>query len=267
MITDRLWQSVLQVEESAFRCPHSYELISEISELAKDSRDNAVSKSENIFFLQYHEDRLGLQSNQFGFFYLDFDEQIEYRRKNEMGKKDILLKALGYKSSPFRVLDLTAGLLVDSWFMSQQGLEVIAVERHPVVYLLIQDALLRSHKKQNIQIVFSSATQYLKSSDEVFSAIYFDPMFPQKEKKKSLPRKQMQIFRQLVGADEDAQDVLELAVNSDERLGFKADRVILKRPDKSNLNEGFAESLKKRILHSYSGTSVQFDVYRSGKTI
>lgn len=255
---------ILTLDESLKDCTHSQDLISNLRLLLNSSQK---STDQVKFVLKCRQGILGLYSEEFDFFYLDFDQQIEYRRKNDLGKKDLLFKALGFRHLPFKVLDLTAGLLVDSWFMSQHGIEVVAVERHPIVFLLIQDALVRSEKKGSLKLIHMPAEQYLTTAKESFSAIYFDPMFPQNPKKKSLPRKQMQIFRQLVGPDLDAQSVLSCALNLDGKSSVVTDRVVLKRPDKSVLKDGMDDIILKNWMHSYKGTSIQFDVYRPSKIV
>ncbi|MGO2403831.1 MAG: class I SAM-dependent methyltransferase, partial [Vibrio litoralis] len=56
---------------------------------------------------------------------------------------------------------------------------------------------------------------------------YLDPMYPHPENKKksALVKKEMRVFQSLVGADNDADDLLEPA------LQLATKRVVVKRPD------------------------------------
>src|SRR5690606_9993822 len=103
---------------------------------------------------------------------------------------------------------------------------------------------------QRIQLVTGRAHDILaqmimSSRPEV---IYLDPMFPERQKS-ALVKKEMRIFREVVGDDEDAQDLLEVA------LQIATKRVVVKRPRKS-------ETIGPRKPgHQLIGTSSRFDVY------
>ncbi|MFZ4403450.1 MAG: class I SAM-dependent methyltransferase [Pseudobdellovibrionaceae bacterium] len=182
---------------------------------------------------------------------INFDlDQKNYRRKNSRGFKDPLLKAVGLGKGTHNVLDLSAGLGIDSVFFAQNGLKVTAVERHPLVYFLLQKALQQTTRKDlgPLEFIFSEAEDYLKQySPEKWECIYFDPMYPEK-KKSSLPRQQMQVFRQMIGADLDAEGVLKLALEQN------CQRVVIKRPLHS-------EFLLRQPLQSIEGKTVRFDIY------
>ena len=174
----------------------------------------------------------------------------EFFKKSSL-QKELLAKALGVKGS-FRpkVLDLTAGLLGDSLLMLAFGCEVVASERHPVIQFLIQSALKNAQhpKLQKFKFLPQDAFQVLQT-EEIFEAIYFDPMFEDANEKAS-PRKEMRIFRSLVGSDQDALKVFELAREK------KAKRLVVKRPRQS-VNLGTEPSVQ------YIGKSTRYDVYFS----
>ena len=81
--------------------------------------------------------------------------------------------------------------------------------------------------------------------------IYLDPMFPQK-KKSSLPRKEMVLFRSLVGDDTDSEELLQIALKT------AKERVVVKRPLKS-------APILKEPQHSFEGNSVRYDLYLVSK--
>lgn len=174
----------------------------------------------------------------------------EFFKKSSL-QKELLAKALGVKG-PFRpkVLDLTAGMLGDSLMMLAFGCEVVASERHPVIQFLIQSALKNAQhpKLQKFTFLPQDALKTLENSDN-FDAIYFDPMFEDANEKAS-PRKEMRIFRSLVGSDQDALEVFKRAKEK------KAKRLVIKRPRQS-VNLGIEPSVQ------YIGKSTRYDVYFS----
>lgn len=185
---------------------------------------------------------------------IEFDRELirheEYLKKSSV-HKEILARALGVKG-PHRpqVLDLTAGMLGDSLLMLAFGCEVWAVERHPVIRFLIQSALKNAQHPKLSQFHFeASEAQTILSSDLKTEVIYFDPMFEDANEKTS-PRKEMRIFRNLVGSDRDATEVFHAA------LSKKPKRLVVKRPRQS-------VTLGKGPSVQYIGKSTRYDVYFS----
>ena len=185
-------------------------------------------------------------------FTVDFDEnKKDYARKNKQGGQELLIKALSGEKKYRNVLDLSAGLAIDAVFLSQCGFQVTALERNPVLYFLLTQALEKTQRSDlsELRFILSDSGHFLKnlSLDHFYQVAYFDPMYPEK-KKSALPRKEMQIFRELVGADEDSQEVLKLTLQKN----FQ--RVVVKRPLKS-------EFLLPGVTHSFKGTTVRYDLY------
>ena len=187
-------------------------------------------------------------------FAIDFDNnKMDYQRKN-ISKKNILAKAIGLKSSPLRVLDLTAGLGIDAVHMSMLGCKVVSLERNPTLFALLDQAWKNSTRPEvkKIQFLHADAKEFLTSQgsnlQKDFDVIYYDPMYPEK-KKTALPRKEMKMFRELIGSDNDIDEVVECAI------GTQIRRIVVKRPKN-------AETLKLRqkpIL--FAGTTVQYQVF------
>lgn len=211
-------------------------------------------KKNNLdhFDLTEEEDGLYVTGSGGRKFAIDFDEnKKDYSRKNKKGGQDLLIKALSGEKKFRNVLDLSAGLAIDAIFLSQCGFQVTAVERNPVLYLLLTQALETSQRSDlsELRFILADSMQFLKnlSGDHFYQVVYFDPMYPEK-KKSSLPRKEMQIFRELVGSDEDSQEVLKLALQKN----FQ--RVVVKRPLKSDF-------LLPGVIHSFKGKTVRYDLY------
>lgn len=186
---------------------------------------------------------------------IDFDKNhLDYQRKGHRGKSELVAKALGVAKGYRRVLDLSVGLAVDSVFLTQLGFQVTGVERSPVLYALLKEAFARTQKDylKSYQLYFADSLSFLKEHKGQFDidCIYFDPMYPHK-KKSALPKQEMVVFRDLVGHDQDAAEVLK------EALTWPVQRVVVKRPI-------HAEELLPGVRHSYEGKVVRYDTYVVG---
>lgn len=178
----------------------------------------------------------------------------ELRRHEDFFKKqsiqrELLAKAIGVKGSfrP-RVADLTAGMLGDTLLMLSFGCEVIAIERNPLICLLIQSALRNSNHPALRRLTFIAATaQDFINSDHQIDSYYLDPMFDDPNNK-SLPKKEMRIFRSFIGEDKDAKEVFMRLKEK------KKGRIIVKRPRLSQL-------LGDKPSISFMGKSTRYDVY------
>lgn len=180
---------------------------------------------------------------------INFETDMEYLKHKTSITKEPLSRALGGGKKGLRVLDLSAGLAIDSIFLVQLGYQVIALERNPLIYLALEaaydDSSIELQKK--INFIFSDANNFIKQTNTEFDVCYFDPMFPQK-KKSALAKQEMIMFKNLVGDDADAQQVLEIALDSGK---FK--RCVVKRPLK-------ADALL-RPTGSIKGKIIRFDIY------
>lgn len=174
-----------------------------------------------------------------------------YSLKNEPLAKSLSVKGDGSSL----VIDATCGTGKDAVLLLKFGAKVMAFERHPIVAALFFDALCRAKKQDDLftellNTRFSyrhqSAFDYQLEEEAV---IYLDPMYPHPEKKKSaLPRKEMQLFRLVVGDDSDAEKLFTWANTSN------AKRVVVKRPLDAPL-------IHPAIVHQYIGKSTRYDLY------
>lgn len=174
----------------------------------------------------------------------------EYFRKSGI-KSELLARAIGIKGPERpRVLDLTAGMLGDSLLFLSFGCEVWAVERNPVIQFLVSSALQNAtHTKlQNFHFLPEDARSVLEGPCH-WDVIFFDPMYEDANPKAS-PRKEMRIFRNVVGKDPDALEVFHRA------RALKPRRLVVKRPLKS-IHLGEKPSVE------YIGKSTRYDVYFS----
>lgn len=189
------------------------------------------------------------------------------RRARQSGKQLLLAKAVGIRSgSPApRVVDATAGLGRDAFALALLGCRVTALERSPVVAALLEDALGRARESARdepvrealgrIDLEVAEAQAWLSafSESERPEVICLDPMFPHKNKQ-ALSGKEMQILQRLLGPDDDADDLLEIA------LKVAISRVVVKRPSHAPVLTGQGGDCKP--VRSHKGKAIRFDVYK-----
>jgi 16S rRNA (guanine1516-N2)-methyltransferase len=167
---------------------------------------------------------------------------------------DLIAKAVGAKQN-LTVLDATAGLGQDAFILASYGCEVRMLERSPIVHALLEDGLERAKNDKDLaniiqrmslsqgdaKLVLPTLSQHEKPD-----VVYLDPMYPESGKS-AAKRKEMRLFRELVGDDTDVQDVFEMALET------ALNRVVLKRPLK-------APTFGKPSFIT-KGTTLRFDVY------
>ncbi|MGZ3773791.1 MAG: class I SAM-dependent methyltransferase [Pseudobdellovibrionaceae bacterium] len=211
---------------------------------------------ENFFFcFNVETERIYVRDHENRLLEIDFDKNhLDYERKGHRGKNELIAKALGAAKGHRNILDLSVGLGIDSVFLTQLGFQVIGVERSPVLYALLKEAFARTEKEylKSYRLHFADSLEFLKQNKGILAvdSIYFDPMYPHK-KKSALPKQEMVVFRDLVGHDIDAAEVLK------EALTWPVKRVVVKRPI-------HAEELLPGVRHSYEGKVVRYDTYVVG---
>lgn len=226
----------------------------------------AGSQAQVSYVLCCDEAGLALQCDKVGRQPLRVDflaGTMNYRLQQNV-RNELLVKAvLGRKKQEIpSVLDATAGLGGDSALLGMLGCHVTLVERNPVVALLLLDGLVRlsqsadpEHQLLSQRLSFYwGQFQSLRGHDWAGQApdvVYLDPMFPEREKSAQV-KKAMQGFKDVVGADNDSDELLPQAMQ------LAAKRVVVKRSAKAP----FLASRKP--THSLTGRSSRFDVYQCG---
>ncbi|MEX0333235.1 class I SAM-dependent methyltransferase [Vibrio tubiashii] len=190
---------------------------------------------------------------------------VAHRRKFGGGKGQAIAKAAGLnKGATPTILDGTAGLGRDAFVLASLGCKVQMVERHPVVAALLDDGLTRAKSdpeigswvSERMSLIHASSHNALSqlAEDPEFvkpDVVYLDPMYPHPENKKksALVKKEMRVFQSLVGADHDADGLLEPA------LALATKRVVVKRPDYADwLNQ-------QKPMMAIETKKNRFDVY------
>ncbi|MAD44170.1 MAG: rRNA methyltransferase [Oceanospirillaceae bacterium] len=189
---------------------------------------------------------------------------VAHRRRFGGGMGQDIAKAIGvssqYKPS---VVDATAGLGRDTFVLATLGCQVTAIERQPVVAALLADGLERAANDAGIADIIErihfkyGASQNLLaltgSRPYLADIVYLDPMFDHDPKQTAQVKKDMQAFRDIVGQDHDAGDLLAPAWQA------ARCRVVVKRARKAEPLAGKAPS------YAITGKSNRFDVYVKAK--
>ena len=213
------------------------------------------------YLLTLTDSRIELRAPQelgFSPLYVSFNEgHAAHRLRFGGGRGQAIARACGLKSGNTpSVFDLTAGLGRDAFVLASLGCNVTMIERNPVIAVLLEDGLRRARQDSEIgqwvaerlSLVHAPAERWLDQTTETPDVIYLDPMFPER-KKSAQVKKEMQIFHDIVGEDEDADALLSLAT------GVALQRVVVKRPR-------HAPPLAGHKAPAYiEGKSTRFDIY------
>lgn len=207
-------------------------------QLAKKWALPLIAKTETGLVLVLTDTRLELRQlddRKMGAVFVDFaSDALTFRRLHGGGRKEAIAKAVGLKGQNVpRVLDATAGLGRDAFVLAALGCHVDMIERSPVVAALLDDGLgrastdmaLRTWLPEKMHLYHGLSYDLLTHwQGEQPDVVYLDPMFPHR-KKSALVKKEMRLFQQLLGPDEDADGLLIPA------LSLAKQRVVVKRPD------------------------------------
>ena len=152
--------------------------------------------------------------------------ELRHRTIYGGNRSSLLAKAVGAhtKAGAPTVLDATAGLARDAFVLASLGCEVKLIERSKIIFLLLEDAIRRANADQDVasivkkmSLFYGDAIQLIKSEKKILDGvdvIYLDPMFPH-EKRSALVKKEMRICRDIVGDDDDAEELLKNALECD----------------------------------------------------
>jgi len=233
--------------------------------------------------LLFHDDLIELYDRQLNTaISIDFIKgPLAHRQQYGGGRGQAIAKAVGLKSGVTpSILDATAGLAGDAFVLATLGCPITLIERSPVIFTLIENAVERASLNERFQTILQQGFHLINgdANDYIISAlktkktdedekehsnitavmppdvIYIDPMYPER-KKSALVKKDMQILQRLHGKDDNTSELLENA------LLFAKKRVVVKRP----VN---AETLSKKIPNaSIKSKKTRYDIYTIEKMI
>lgn len=188
--------------------------------------------------------------------------KASHRRRFGGGRGQLVARACGLsKGITPSIVDATAGLGRDAFVLASLGASVLMVERVGAIAALLDDGLERARSSVDPEVAAIAAHMQLACGDAArclaaivaaqrFDAqvVHLDPMFPHREKS-ALVKKEMRMFQALVGADDDAPQLLEAA------LEVATHRVVVKRPKGAAPIDGPAPS------HVVEEKNSRYDVY------
>jgi len=190
--------------------------------------------------------------------FIDFiSGKTAYRRKYGHAGGEAIGKAVGIKKGHRpNIVDATAGWGRDAFVLATLGCRVHMIERSEIITKLLEDGLRRAEQdekigtmiKNNLSLTRGDSQHELLHTPFEPEVIYLDPMFPHKEKS-ALVKKEMRILQDVVGQDEDADELLKVS------LHIATKRVVVKRP-------AYADFLAEIKPHTSIKTKKhRFDIY------
>lgn len=191
-------------------------------------------------------------------FTLDFvSGQLGYRLAQGRARQETLVRAIlgRYPVHETRVLDATAGLGRDASLLAAAGIQVTALERDPLLFALLEDALGRAATlewRQRLQLQLADARHFLAglAVTDPFDVIYLDPMF-------AVGDSRAQVKKELVWLKAwlPAQTAEDDAILLQQARCHAKRRVVVKRAAKAPVLGGVAPTA------SLNGKAVRFDIY------
>jgi len=232
------------------------QLAERLSVPLRSSAEDDFDKQE-LFFLSWREGCLKLLDKELlkkGGLAVDIEPRSGEQRSWPAPKQGALAQALGRKTRT--VVDATTGWGQDSLHIFRMGYELVCMERSPVMAELLIDAFNRLAEqdwmqKLNLQpprLLEGNAIALLTTLENQADCIYLDPMFPPKRKKSALARKSMRILHDLLGDDQDKEQLFAAALTA------AGKRIVVKSPD-------YAEPLGGKPNESFQGKLLRYDVY------
>lgn len=162
------------------------------------------------------------------------------------------VRVTGKSISETHLLDATGGLGVDGFMFASAGFNVTMLEKNPLVYTLLLDALKRAEQVPHLKNIVARIRLHHIDAFEWFTknantsnapdVIYLDPMYPIESKMKAMPKKGMALARSLTGRKDRADELVRQA------LKCATDKVVLKRPYYSAESKGTSMVRSSRSL-------------------
>ena len=183
---------------------------------------------------------------------------VAHRRQFGGGRGQALPRAVGMKSGHLPlVVDATAGLGRDAFLLASLGTNVTLIERSDQMHDLLAEALLQASNNSDVADIIGRMTLLQGDARELLprltpDVVLIDPMHPPR-KNSALVKQEMRLLRDIVGTDEDAPDLMRVA------LASARNRVVLKWPQKAEPIAGIPAP-----SHRISGKTTRYDVFMIG---
>ncbi len=191
---------------------------------------------------------------------VDFVEgSVAHRLRFGGGRGQDLAKAMGLRAGKTpTIVDATAGLGRDSFLLASLGARVILIERSEQMHeLLVQGMKRAAREGGQFREIIGRMTLLKGDALDLIpelpsEAILIDPMHPER-KNSALVKQDLRQVREIVGTDDDAADLVQLAIKHARK------RVVLKWPAKADPIEGV-----KKCTHQIIGKTTRYDVFMIG---
>jgi len=177
-----------------------------------------------------------------------------FRRGGERGHP--LVRAAGIKKDRIpSIVDATAGLGRDAFLLASAGATVTLFERSGEVHALLKDGLARAAAESDelaevvgrMTLIHGDARNHLAGLRP--DVVIVDPMHPPR-RNTALVKKEMRQLSAIVGADEDADELMRIA------LATARERVVLKWPLRA---PPLLDAPKPS--HQFAGKTVRYEVF------
>lgn len=181
---------------------------------------------------------------------------VGHRLRFGGGRGQDLAKAMGLRAGKTPgIIDATAGLGRDSFLLASLGAKVTMIERSEVMHALLAEGMRKAAAEggafreiiDRMTLLKGDAKQVIPELD--CEAILIDPMHPPR-KSSALVRQELRQVRDIVGTDDDAAELVNLA------LAHAANRVVLKWSAKAEPIAGV-----KACTHQIRGKTTRYDVF------
>ena len=184
---------------------------------------------------------------------------VAHRLRFGGGRGQSLAKAMGLRGgrTPM-IVDATAGLGRDSFLLASLGAQVTLIERSERMHTLLAQGMARAAREGGELREIIGRMSLLKGDAKDLlpqlsgDAILIDPMHPSR-KNSALVKRELRQVRDIVGTDEDAADLVHVALEN------ARSRVVLKWPVKADPIEGI-----RACSHQILGKTTRYDVWMVG---
>lgn len=184
---------------------------------------------------------------------------VAHRLRFGGGRGQALAKAMGLREGKTpMIVDATAGLGRDSFLLASLGAQVTLIERSEKMHSLLVQGMKRAAREgDQLREIIGRMTLLKGDALDLIpelsaEAILIDPMHPER-KNSALVKLELRQVREIVGADDDAADLVRLAI------AHARKRVVLKWPAKAVPLEGV-----QKCTHQIIGKTTRYDVFMVG---
>lgn len=184
---------------------------------------------------------------------------VAHRLRFGGGRGQALAKAMGLRAGKTpMIVDATAGLGRDSFLLASLGAQVVMIERSEKMHSLLVQGMDQAFKEGGeFREIIGRMTLLKGDAKDLLpempcEAILLDPMHPPR-KNSALVKRELRQVREIVGADDDAVDLVRVALKN------ARNRVVLKWPAKVDPIKGI-----QACSHQIHGKSTRYDVFMVG---